>query len=183
MNEGVGTHMDAPAHCVPGGKDIAGLSLQELLAPCVVLDVSAKAHENYSLSSQDVKDFEARYGVIGKGSFVMIHTGWDRFWKEPEKYRNHHVFPNISLAAAEELLKREIIGLGVDTLSPDRPEGGFPVHKLILEKELYIVENIANAKSMPPVGGYSLALPMKIKNGTEAPIRLIGLLKKEEILR
>ena len=39
----------------------------------------------------------------------------------------------------------------------------------------YIVENIANSASLPPLSCYSLALPIKIEGGTEAPIRLIAL--------
>lgn len=35
MCAGVGTHMDAPAHCIAGGTDIAGITLQQLIVPCV----------------------------------------------------------------------------------------------------------------------------------------------------
>jgi kynurenine formamidase len=60
-------------------------------------------------------------------------------------------------------------------LSPDRPENGYLVHKLLFEHNKYIVENITNAKKLPPSGAYSLALPMKMDELTEALVRLIGL--------
>ncbi len=108
----------------------------------------------------------------------MIRTGWESFWHDSEKYRNHHVFPSISGEAAAFLLERHIVGLGIDTPSPDRPEDGFPVHNTILGAGKYIIENIANSSNMPPNGSFIAALPIKMKGGTEAPIRLIGLIKK-----
>ncbi len=175
MSAGIGTHMDAPAHCIPGGADIARLPIEQLIASCVVIDVSAKAHESYQIIADDIQDFEEKYGDISKNSFVIFRTGWDQFWNAPEKYRNHLRFPTISAQAAEWLLLREIVGLGIDTLSPDNGADGFPVHELILGAGKYIVENVANAGLIPPVGAYTVALPIKIGKGTEAPIRLVAM--------
>ena len=85
-------------------------------------------------------------------------------------------FPSISKEAALLLLERNVAGIGIDTLSPDRPDSGFPVHEIMLSHGKSIIENVANAKAMPPMGGFSLAMPIKTEGGTEAPIRLIGLI-------
>lgn len=175
MEAGIGTHIDAPAHCIPNGITIDELQLNNLIAPCIVIDVSKNAHEHYSVSIDDIKEFEKRYGVISEGQFVMIKTGWEQFWDEPKKYHNNHFFPSISAEAAKFLLERNIVGIGIDTLSPDRPESGYPVHSLLLGAGKIIVENVANLASMPPVGSFIIALPLKIKGGTEAPIRLVAL--------
>ena len=175
MYAGLGTHIDAPAHCIPGAETIDKLELSQLIAPCVMIDVSAQAHESYLLSPDDIMAFEQTHGLISQGSFVIIHTGWDRFWSQPEKYRNNHAFPSVSGAAAQLLLKRKITGLGIDTLSPDRPESVYPVHAAFLGAGKYIVENVANANVLPPVGSIALVLPIKTKEGTEAPVRLIAL--------
>lgn len=175
MNAGIGTHMDAPAHCIPGASTIDELQLSNLIAPCIVIDVSKSAHERYSVSPEDIKDFEKNHGTINHGSFIMIQTGWEQFWCDSEKYRNNHLFPSISGAAAELLLDRGIVGLGIDTLSPDRSEDAYPVHALILGAGKYIIENAANLSSLPAKGSFILALPIKTKGGTEAPLRLIGL--------
>ncbi len=176
MHAGIGTHMDAPAHCVRGGKSIAELELDSFLAPCVVIDVSKLAHERFSLGRNELKEFENDYGKIAPGSFVIVYTGWEKFWGSPEKYHNQYVFPCVSEDVALALLDRKIVGLGIDTFSPDRPESGFPVHQHILGAGKYIVENIANASTLPPTGAYTLALPIKTMEGTEAPVRLVGLL-------
>lgn len=175
MHAGIGTHIDAPAHCIPNGKTIDALQLNELLAPCVVIDVSPIAHPTFSLSVNDITRFENNYGLIAKGTFVIVYTGWDEYWPTAEKYRNNLIFPSVSKEVAMLLLKRDIIGLGIDTLSPDTADSGYPVHQAMLSAGKYLIENIANAKAMPPVGGFTLALPIRIKDITEAPTRFIGL--------
>ena len=47
MRAGIGTHMDAPAHCIRNGATIADIPLQRLIHPCVMIDVSAKANEHF----------------------------------------------------------------------------------------------------------------------------------------
>jgi len=177
MNEGIGTHIDSPAHCIAGGRTIDALPLENLCVPCVMIDVSGASHDSYSVSVKDIKGFEKNHGDVEAGSLVLFRTGWERFWREPEKYRNNHRFPSISKEAAEFLLNRGIVGLGLDTLSPDRGDDGFPVHKIVLGNGGYIIENAFNLSALPPQGSFAMALPLKIENGTEAPVRLIGLLK------
>ena len=178
MNAGIGTHMDAPAHCIPGGITIDEFPLSHLITPCVKLDVSEFADEHYRVSVQEIENFEKEYGLIDAGSLVLIRTGWERFWHTPEKYHNQHLFPSVSREAAEFLLTRGIAGIGIDTLSPDRPEDGFPVHQLLLGAGKYIVENAAHLVHLPPRGSFILTMPIKMKGGTEAPIRLVGLISE-----
>ncbi|KTC96604.1 cyclase family protein [Legionella erythra] len=172
---GVGTHIDAPAHCVPKGLTVDKLPLSDLLVPCVMIDVSAKAHERYRISPEDLDDFERQHGAIPPRSFVVFYTGWARFWSEPEKYRNNLVFPCVAKETAELLIKRDIAGLGIDTLSPDRPDGGYPVHQLVLGAQRYLVENVAHADRLPATGSFALILPTNIQGATGAWVRLLAL--------
>ncbi|HVV67752.1 MAG TPA: cyclase family protein [Gammaproteobacteria bacterium] len=176
MQSGIGTHLDAPAHCIPGASTIDQISLEKLIAPCVVIDVSNHCDENYRVSPQDIKNFEKEFSLILPGTFVMIKTGWERFWEEPEKYRNNHRFPSVSKEAASLLIEKDVCGLGIDTLSPDCPESGFPVHQLFLQSNKLIVENAANLHDLPKIGSFILVIPIKAKEATEAPIRLFALI-------
>ncbi len=178
MHAGIGTHMDAPSHCIQGGKCIHDFDVNELCMSCVVIDISSKAHERYSATLEDIFAFESTYGLIPKSSCVMIKTGWDKFWLEPEKYHNNHVFPSVSQEVAHLLLDRDVSVLGIDTLSPDRPEDGFKVHQAFLGSRKILIENVANLDSMPPIGSCVMVLPIKIQEGTEAPVRLVGLIRK-----
>lgn len=178
MHAGIGTHIDAPAHCNRGTLTIDQLALSDLVAPCVIIDLSASADEGYTASVEEIKIFEAIHGEIEPGSFVIIRTGWEQFWKEPERYHNNYLFPSLSGETAEFLLQRKIVGLGIDTLSPDRPGEGFPVHATLLGANKYIIENVANSALLPPKGSFTCALPIKTGGGTEAPVRLVGLIQK-----
>lgn len=53
------------------------------------------------------------------------------------------------------------------------------MHQILLENNCYIIENIANSDQLPASGAYILALPLKIEHGTEAPIRLVGILEND----
>ena len=176
MHAGIGTHIDAPAHCSIGKATVEQLDLNSLIAPCVTIDVSAQAHESYIVSLDDLALFEKKQGIIEPNSFVLIRTGWDQLWNQPKRYHNNFLFPSVSKEAADLLIERRTVGLGIDTLSPDRPESGYPVHATFLGSEKYIVENVANSASLPPTGSFILALPIKTRHGTEAPLRLIALI-------
>jgi len=175
-NPSVGTHMDAPAHCIPGGKTIDMLSMENLVTDCVVIDVSHEADQNYVAMPAVIEKFEKEYGKIKPNTFVIFYTGWDKYWNEPEKYRNSYKFPSVHESTAQLLLERDIAGLGIDTLAADTGTDGFKVHNTILGAGKYLVENIANSKKLPPIGAKIFVLPMKIKDATEAPIRLIALI-------
>ncbi len=176
MNAGIGTHIDAPAHCFPNGQTIEEIALRKLIVPCIKIDVSKKADEKYQIIKQDIDEFEAKYGLIPKNVLTIFYTGWDQFWLEPTKYRNNYCFPTVAMSAVEILLQREVCGIAIDTLSPDTPESGFPVHQSILGAGKYIIENLANAALMPPRGAYTIISPLKIKGGTESPVRVIGII-------
>lgn len=176
MVSGIGTHIDAPSHCIKNAKTIDQIPLNQLIANCYVINVSNKADENYKISVNDICDFESRYENIRTDSIVLFYTGWSKFWEDIIKYRNNLQFPSISKEAAELLLERKVAGLGIDTLSPDCANSEFPVHQIFLSNDKIIIENIANAWLLPSVGTVLFALPMKIKDGTEAPLRLIAMI-------
>lgn len=175
MMAGIGTHVDAPAHCLPGGMTIESIPIGSLIHHCVVIDLSLKAQENYRITEKDIQEFEQQHGKIQSDTFVIFYTGWEKFWNNPPLYRNQYRFPALSAAAAKYLLSCNVSGIATDTLSPDLPEDGYPVHSTFLKSGKWIVENVANAVQMPPVGGFVLIMPIKIDKGTEAPIRLVGM--------
>ncbi len=178
-----GTHLDAPAHFVQHAAMIDTIPLSKLIVPACVIDVSQKATDDYRISVDDIQEFEQQHGAIPPGCLIIGNTGWARHWIEPKKYRNldpHNVmhFPGFSIEAAQLLLERDIVGIAIDTLSPDGADTSFPVHKLILKSDKYIIENIANADKLPPTGAWVVALPLKIHGAVEAPMRIIGLVPK-----
>lgn len=182
MHAGIGTHMDAPSHRFEGAMSIGEIPLEQLIVPICLIDVSERAGADYEISVKDIEDFEKIHGEILKNCLVIGFTGWSRFWKDGESYRNVDTkgqmhFPAFSILAVEHLLKREIAGIAIDTLSPDCLDPDFPVHKLILGAGKYIIENIGDCSQIPPVGSYAIALPLRSES-TESPIRIIALVPR-----
>lgn len=182
MHAGIGTHMDAPSHFIPNGKSISDIPLENLIVPACVIDVSAHASKDFMVSEADLTAYEKEFAKIPKNSLVIIHTGWSQYWNDPQKYRNPNEngemqFPGISAKVAEILIERDVAGIGIDTLSPDGADMTFPVHHIILDAGKYIIENLCHCEKMPPKGGFVIALPLKVKEGTESAIRAVGLKK------
>jgi len=175
---GIGTHMDAPGHFVKGGKSIDDIPLEKLIVPVHLINVSEKANANYLISTNDLEEYEKQYGRIIENSFVIGYTGWSRHWPDAERYfnldnQNHMRFPSFSVEVCQTLLERDISGIGIDTLSPDC-NLEFPVHKLLLGKGKYIVENLANCHLLPALGAYVILFPLNM-DSTESPIRAVAI--------
>ncbi|MDP9249583.1 MAG: cyclase family protein [bacterium] len=177
-NGGIGTHVDAPAHAILGGRTVDQLTLAELSAECIVIDVSMEAHENpnYVILPRALEKYERAHGGIPAASFVLFYTGWDKYWSMPKKYHNNHNFPSMDITTAEALISRGVAGVGIDTLSLDTGANGFPVHHALLNADRYLVENVANARLLPLTGAHVLIMPMKIVGATEAPVRMLALI-------
>jgi kynurenine formamidase len=183
MHAGVGTHMDAPSHRFQNGLSIAEIPVETLIVSICLVNVVKKATPTYLISIKDLEEYERAHGKIPSNSLVIGYTGWDRFWHNPDQYRNVDKggmmrFPGFAAEAAEFLLERNVAGIAIDTLSPDPPDSTFPVHRLVLGADKYIIENIANAFRLTAKGCYAIALPIKGAACTEAPVRVLGLVHK-----
>lgn len=179
MHAGIGTHIDAPSHCFEDGEFVDALPLEKLVNACFIIDISAKATPEYSLTAQDIAEFEAVHGKITPGSTVLVRTDWgEKHWENATDYLNNMMFPSVSAESAEMLLERDIAALGIDVISPDKPSDGFPVHKILLGHGKIIIENAANLDQMPSTGGFVATLPIKASGCTEAPVRMIGMLPR-----
>lgn len=182
--EHVGTHMDAPAHVIKGGKFVDEIEFQALAGPAVKVDVRERRGDaiDYDVSLADLERFESRYGRIEQGSIVFLHTGWDSRYGEPsdyvveEKDGSWH-WPGLSGDAGELLADRRVRGVGIDTIGLD---GGhvamtLAAHRAVLGSGAFIVENVANLLDLPATGSLALALPIKTRFGSGGPTRVIGL--------
>jgi kynurenine formamidase len=182
-----GTHVDAPIHFGKDKQTMDQLSLEQLIAAAVVIDISAKCADDpdYRLTKEDLVTWETKHGRIPAGSVALIHTGWGRFWPDKKKYlgsdtprdtANLH-FPGISREGAQLLVDRKVSGVGLDTASLDYGQTkDFIAHQILNGANIYGLENIANLERVPATGATLISLPMKIKGGTGGPVRIVALL-------
>lgn len=176
LHAGTGTHVDAPGHCIPGGRTVEQLWLDELVAPCIVIDVTTEAKPDSLISLEAVQTFERTHKAVIAGSIVFFKTGWSCWWNDPSLYRNELNFPAIEGAAAQYLIDHGALAIGIDTLGPDRPGDHYPVHEIVLSADCYLIENVANLEQLPPTGAMAMVMPIPLAGATEAPARILGLL-------
>ena len=188
-----GTHFDAPLHFAQGGRSIEKITPQELTGPAIVVDVSTLSAQNrdYLVNTNDFLEWEKKFGVIPKQSIVLLHTGFGKFWGDPEKYTGtlktglagvaELHFPRLDPDAASWLVKeRNIKAVGIDTPSIDFGQSkDFRTHRLLCGNNITAYENIANLDQLPSTGAYLVAAPMKIKGGSGSPLRLLAWIPKK----
>jgi len=185
LNEHTGTHFDAPAHVVAGGRTVEQIAPGRLVRPLIVIDVRKQVEHDadYVVTVADVTAWEKQHGEMPHGAVVLACTGWDVRWSSPASFRNADAkgvmhFPGFAEKTAVWLIEhRDIAGLGVDTLSVDPGNSGaYPVHKCCAAHGVYHLECVANLADAPPSGATVVIAPMKLAGGSGAPARILALL-------
>ncbi len=175
MSLGLSTHIDSPFHLYTDGKSVDKISLDSLIRPLYTINVSKEIHScDYILTGDRIQVYEREHGFIPPYCHVIVYTGWAMRWNSPELYRNDLQFPSLSKDAAEYLLEKKILSLGVDTLSPDAATSDFPVHKILLRNDVFIIENLALFAPLPTQGALLGVFPMQLQGSTEAPSRVLA---------
>jgi kynurenine formamidase len=179
-----GTHMDAPAHFVEGAPTAEKLPLSALIAPLAVIHIHEKAAKDpdAQVTVDDILAYERQYGRLPKGAFVAMHSGWESRWRDPKAFLNQDAsgtlhFPGFSPEAAAFLVQeREIVGIGVDTLSLDfGPSKDFKTHVTVLGAGKYGLENLANLAQVPPSGALLFVGGPKHKGASGGPVRAVAV--------
>lgn len=185
-----GTHLDAPAHFADGRRSVEQIPIEQLVAPAVVIDVSAQASadRDYRLTADDVHAFEREHGRIPEGAIVLLRTGWSRHWPSAKAYLGDDTkgdasklsFPSYGEEAARLLVEERGVGvLGVDTASIDYGRStDFMVHRIAAARDVPGLENLTNLDQVPATGATVVALPMKIEGGSGGPLRAVALVPR-----
>lgn len=185
-----GTHLDAPIHFSKTGKTADQIPLRQLIAPAVVIDVSAQAaaDSDYRLTVADVRAWEKPHGAIPSGAILLLRTGWGKRWPDRKRYFGDDTpgdasklhFPSYGQEAVELLVRERKIGaLGIDTASIDYgPSKDFIVHRIAMAAQVPGLENVANLEEVPETGAWVIALPMKITGGSGGPARIVAVVPK-----
>lgn len=153
----VGTHMDAPSHMIPGGKNLDAFPLEKFSGRGVYVRVEG-AYDIEAVKALDIRE----------GDIVLFHTGMSDVYHSPDYYEK---YPAIPEELAAWLVKKKVKMVGVDTCSPDYPP--FAVHKLLLSGEVLIIENLTN---LAPLAGKEFkvhAFPIKLQ-ADGAPVRVVA---------
>ena len=188
-----GTHLDAPSHFAKGKWSTDQIPLDRLTGESVVIDVSAKAQKDadYQISVADVEEWEKTNGKLADDIIILFRTGYGSFYPDAKKYLGTDErgadavtklhFPGIHPDLAGWLVKnRKVKAVGLDVASVDYGQSkDFKTHQVLYGENICGFENVANLDKLPVKGAFIIALPMKIKNGSGGPLRIVAILPGE----
>jgi arylformamidase len=154
----LGTHLDAPSHLSNGpAATVDETSLEVLIGPARVIDARG-------LPVIGAELIESQLQCPPR---VLLRTD------NSERPYNLRSYVALGVDAAQALVKRGCLLVGVDGPSPDPPDSvELPVHRCLLDAAVVLVEGLDLGAALP--GDYELiCLPMSVAGAEAAPVRAV----------
>lgn len=165
MGSHTGTHVDAPAHFLPGGYGVDRIPVSALMGGAYVADARG-------LQGALTRDQMAALHVPGDVTRLLIKSDNSRLWDQASP-----AFPDryvcLSPGAAEWCVERGLVCVGVDFLSVEQKGSpGHPTHVTLLQAGIAIIEGL-DLRAVQP-GFYELVcLPLRITGCDGSPARVL----------
>ena len=191
-SEHTGTHFDAPAHWISGrdlpNNSVDTIPVEQFVGPVCVIDCSAGAAEDddFELTPEVILGWEAEHGEIPAGAWVLMRTDWSR--RRGGEYLNMREDGPHSPGPTPDGIRflieqRDIRGFGTETVGTDAGQGNhytppFPAHFFLHGAGKLGLQCLNNLWELPPTGAMLIATPLKIKQGTGSPLRVIALVEE-----
>ncbi|SIS45945.1 cyclase family protein [Salimicrobium flavidum] len=160
MDLHTGTHIDSPLHMINDGETMETISIEDLVGPVKVFDVS-KAGD--SIDKADIEGLD-----IKEGDFVLFKT--KNSFHESDDFDFDFTF--VAADAAEYLADKGIKGVGVDGLGIERSQPDHPTHRSLFQHRIIIIEGL-RLKEVPQGGYFMVAAPLKIDGTDASPARIL----------
>jgi kynurenine formamidase len=160
--------MDAPSHFVTGVSSIDKIPIDRFISRAILIKITKASDELITAN-----EIEASNVRILEGDSIVFSTLWEN------EVDNDHYFshsPGLSEDAAEYLINKKVNAVCIDSPSIDRgSDSNFPVHKLLLNKEILIVENLCNLSEINSQNFTLIMIPLKLSGASGSPIRAIAI--------
>lgn len=159
-----GTHLDFPLHMMAGGATTDSHRAEDVVAPCVVLDLTGVAEK---ITAEDLgRKLESAGPSSAQGEWVLLKTRnsfSDTFDSE---------FVYLDESGAKYLAGSGSKGIGIDALGVERAQPGHETHKRLFERGIGIIEGL-RLKDVPAGRYIMIAAPLKLVGVEAAPARVI----------
>lgn len=165
MDGHTGTHMDAPAHMLANGKTLDKYPVSHFAGTATVIHIPERTR---LIGIPVLLPFENK---IADSDYVLLVTGWSRFWGEEVYFSN---FPVLTEDAARWLVSLRLKGIGVDAISVDPVESEeWPVHHVLFNSGCVIVENLIFPPDFKLETAVFHCFPLSIANADGSPVRAV----------
>ncbi len=155
----IGTHIDAPAHMISGGKTLDKFGVEAFVGRGCYIFLEKGQFTLEAIQKAEIKP----------GDIVIFDTQSSYNFKKPEYFTD---YPVMSEQIAQYLVDAGVKMVGVDTCSIDN-QPHFPIHKILLSNNILIIENLTNVEQLTGYSSTIYALPIKL-DLDGAPARVIA---------
>jgi arylformamidase len=169
MGSHCGTHIEFPYHHNRHGLDAAAFPLDRLMMPCVLLDYRHK-QPNEAVTAAELR---AQADRIQPGDGVLFNFDCAKNYGTPRG----HDRPYLSLEATDWLVREKRVNLvGSDASGLEiKGEVGQPIHQLLMDHQIPIIEFAANLDAVRAPRFTLLALALRIQGLDSSPVRLVAI--------
>ncbi len=144
-----GTHIDAPKHFIAEGKDVAELSLDKCIGYCEVIYCNGRITSEFLAKTLE----EGTDKILLRGNVIL-----------DEEF-------------AKSIVKCKINLIGVEMPTVGDEVSQKQVHKILLENEVVILENL-NLDKIPEGKYFLVAQPLKMDDVDGSPVRALLIVDK-----
>ncbi len=158
-----GTHIDVPAHFVPGGKAIDQYQVENFVFSALVLDID----DRRCVMASSVEKADIRQGEAVLFRTENSVSGRCRNGVFSESY------VHLSPAAADACVAKGVALVGIDYISIEKyGDLDFPAHRTLLSAGVLVLEGIDLARVQP--GRFTLfCFPLKMRGAEASPTRAV----------
>ena len=160
-----GTHLDAPRHFFPDRQGIGAYPPNRFVGSGIVVDASGLEED----ALIPIACLAPHLSALRPGQFVLLRTGWDRWWGEDRMWRHPHL---------GEELATTLIAAGVGLVGIDAPNvdstvgGGDRAHHHLLGADILIAENLRGLTVLEVGRPYLIVIaPLSLMEADGAPAR------------
>lgn len=167
----IGTHIEAPYHCIPDGRDLGSVPIEQLIGEAVVLDLSELPPDS-RVGAEEIAAVAEQAGGVRSDDIVFLRTGYAGWQDTPEFERR----PSLTAGAMTWLVERGVKLVGTDLSGLEGPltPGHLDCHLVLLENDIPFIENLANLDALSQPRVFACALPVPVQGLDAFPLRVVA---------
>ncbi|MEZ4522058.1 MAG: cyclase family protein [Thermomicrobiales bacterium] len=167
----IGTHIEAPYHCIPDGRDLGSIPVERFVGDAVVLDLSELPQDSL-VGAEEMAAVGEQAGGVHQGDIVFLKTGYVDLEGDP--VFEHR--PSLTAEAMEWLIERGVKLVGTDLSGLEGPltPGHLDCHLILLGADIPFIENLANLDQISQPRVFVCALPIPVQGLDAFPLRVVA---------
>jgi arylformamidase len=158
----IGTHIEAPLHCLRDGADLSQIPLEQLMGDAVIIDLS-KASSDSGVSLEQVKRAAEEAGGVRKGDIVFCMMGENDYF---------------STEGLRWLVGRGMKLMGVDSGGVELPRTVSHANKnhlILFRAGIPLIERLAHMEKLSASRVKVYAFPVPVVGLDAFPLRVVAI--------